>query len=271
MTRYELPKGMEYATLEQRESFYKNEFNVQGVVNWLKDYKEVVLYAMIGRHTNIYPAKYEKFKKTSIRIDKYEKIEDIKNYGLDFLPEGLYYDRNFYKSRQGCKDCKTTGGDECWKCENFMGQEIAFDIDPENIDCPVHGTLSDKMKRHQGLGFCMYEFNQAKEMTGKLYDLLKERFSDPRIVYSGRGLHVHVMDKDTFTWPYEDRSKLADEMYNAGIKHDRWVARGGSKLIRLPYSLHGMVSRVVTPLDRNTLDSFNPVESIEVLPSFMKK
>jgi len=270
MTRYNLPEGLHYAELNEREQFYTNEFQVDKVADWLKDHGNPVFYCMIGRHTDIYPAKYEKFKKTSIRIDNYGEIANLKKYALDFLPEGLYYDRNVYNDKDGCKGCKNTGGDDCWKCKNFAGQEIAFDVDPENITCPEHGTLADKMARHQGLGFCMYEFNQAKEMTGKLYDLLKERFSDPKIVYSGRGLHVHIMDKDTYSWPYEDRSKLADEMYNTGIKHDRWVARGGSKLIRLPYSLHGMVSRIVMPLERNNLDSFNPVESPEVLPSFVK-
>ena len=44
-----------------------------------------------------------------------------------------------------------------------VGQEFAFDLDPENVTCPVHGTLADKMKQSQGLSFCEIELELYKK------------------------------------------------------------------------------------------------------------
>jgi hypothetical protein len=42
------------------------------------------------------------------------------------------------------------------------------------------------------------------------------------------------------------------------------------RLIRLPYSLHGMVSRIVTPLNVSELEGFNPIEDERCIPAFLK-
>jgi len=266
--QYRLPEGMRYATLEERKKFYEKEFNWQGAKEWVSHHKNVVFAVIIGQHTKIYPKEFEKFKDNILRIDKYEELDDVYNDIKKFLPEGAYYDRNVYNDREKCKACKKPRYD-CWDCENFGGQELAFDIDPENIICPEHGGLAQKMKEHQGLGFCIYEFNEAKKSAQKLYDTIKERFSNIKMVYSGRGLHLHVMDKDAYTLTKDERSKIADDIWNKGIKHDRWVARGGSRLIRLPYSLHGMVSRIVTPLELSDLEKFDPRTDERIMPGFV--
>jgi hypothetical protein len=38
----------------------------------------------------------------------------------------------------------------------------------------------------------------------------------------------------------------------------------------LPYSLHGMVSRIVTPLEVQELDRFNPLSDRRCLPKFLR-
>ena len=63
------------------------------------------------------------------------------------------------------------------KMTSKIGQELAFDLDPENITCPIHGTLADKMKRHQGLSFCELELDMVKQEAIGLYEFLGERFS----------------------------------------------------------------------------------------------
>lgn len=75
-------------------------------------------------------------------------------------PEGICYDRNIY-------------GD----CGEVLAQELAFDLDPENITCLVHGTLADKMSRHQGFSFYELEFEMVKDQTSELYEHLKKQFS----------------------------------------------------------------------------------------------
>jgi len=60
-------------------------------------------------------------------------------------------------------------------------------------------------------------------------------------------------------------------MKNEGYPIDEWVTTGGMRLIRLPYSLHGMVSRVVVPLTIGQLERFDPLRSSICIPRFMRE
>ena len=253
-SRYALPKGMRYATLRERKEFYQREFAIEKVKNWFFHVEGKTVFAVImGRHTRIFPRKYKEDAGTTILIDEYNGIEDVKAQILEFLPEAVYYDRNVYDNRG-----------------KVRGQELAFDLDPENLTCPIHGTLEDKMRRHQGLSFCELELKMVKTETIRLYEELEKSFSGMRIVYSGRGFHIHVFDKDTYTWKYETRREFAKKLKAKGFLIDEWVTTGGMRLIRLPYSLHGMVSRIVIPLEAKELESFNPVSDKRCIPRFLR-
>ncbi len=121
---------------------------------------------------------------------------------LEFLPEAVYYDRNVY-DQSGAK----------------TGQELAFDLDPENITCPIHGSLADKMKRKQGLSFCELELEMVKQEAVGLYDFLANRFSEVKAVYSGRGFHLHVFDKEAYVLSMQERLDLAQQVKRAWLPH----------------------------------------------------
>lgn len=255
MKKYYLPRGMRYSTLEEREEFYREEFEIKKVEDWFGEkVKGVVFAVIIGRHTRIYPEKYKDDSSTTILIDEYINLADVRDQILEFLPESVYYDRNLYDENG-----------------EIVGQELAFDLDPENIVCPIHGSLTEKMKRRQGLGFCKLEFKMIKRETMKLYEKLEKIFSSIRIVYSGRGFHIHVFDKDAFKMGYKERKKLARNLKKEGAPIDEWVTSGGMRLIRLPYSLHGMVSRIVIPLNANDLENFDPVRDNRCAPRFLAR
>jgi len=256
-SRYNLPKGMRYSTLKERKEFYQKEFNAEKLRGWFQNWNgnnAVKFAVIIGRHTRIFPRKYREDASTTIIIDEYNDFEDVKKQILEFLPESAYYDRNV-----------------CNEKDKIVGQELAFDLDPENLTCPVHGTLADKMKRHQGLAFCELELSMVKEETIKLYEELEKQFSQMRVVYSGRGFHIHVFDKEPFTWSYRKKQTLARELKKKGFLIDEWVTTGGMRLIRLPYSLHGMVSRIVLPIDADELARFDPVKDERCIPRFLTK
>jgi len=251
--RYSLPEGMRYATLRERKEFYQKEFDTKRVEEWFFRVKGKIVFAVImGRHTKIFRRKYKEDMATTILVDEYNGFEDVKAQILEFLPEAVYYDRNVY----GDKD-------------NILGQELAFDLDPENLACPIHGTLADKMRRHQGLGFCELELKMVKAEAVRLYEELEKRFSDMKIVYSGRGFHIHVFDESTYSWKYRVRKEFAKKLKAEGFLIDEWVTTGGMRLIRLPYSLHSMVSRIVIPLEVKELEAFNPVLDERCIPEFL--
>jgi DNA primase catalytic subunit len=254
MVRYYLPKGMRYSSLKEREQFYRQEFILEKVEQWFKGINGKIFFAVIiGRHTHIYPEKYKEDASTTIIIDEYEDIDEVKNLIIEFLPESVYYDRNVYDEEN-----------------KIVGQELAFDLDPENIKCPIHGSLTDKMKKGQGLSFCELELKLVKEQALSLYEYLEKSFSIMKIVYSGRGYHIHVFDKYAYEMTRKEREHVAKSGKAKGFPIDEWVTAGDMRLIRLPYSLHGLVSRIAVPLNLNEFRDFDPIKAERCIPRFLK-
>jgi len=250
VTRYRLPEGMRYSTVAEREAFYREEFDLGAVRRWFRGRLEGVVFAVIiGRHTGIAPPEYQHEASTTIVIDEYSDLSEVRDQILEFRPEGVYYDRNVY------------AGDG-----SIIGQELAFDLDPENL--LSEKELEEMMERHQGLSFSLEEFEEVKRATLSLYDELSQ-FEEKRIVYSGRGFHIHVLDGEAYGWSEGRRRVLAEELKRGGAPIDVWVTTGGSRLIRLPHSLHGMVSRIVLPLERAEVEGFDPMRDGRCLPMFL--
>jgi DNA primase catalytic subunit len=255
MSQYHLPVGMRYSSLEERKQFYTQEFKLQKAFDWFEGGLGNTKFAVIiGRHTKIYLEKYKKDASTTIILDDFKTPEDMREQILEFLPEAVYYDRNIYDSKG-----------------NKVGQELAFDLDPENITCPIHGTLAEKMKRHQGLSFCELEFDMVKHEAMCLYDYLSESYPGLKVVYSGRGFHIHVLDQKAYQLTVNERLDLAKKVKKVGFHIDDWVTSGEFRLIRLPYSLNGLVSRIVLPLKKDELESFDAVHDKRCLPKFLEK
>lgn len=249
-----LPEGMRYATLEERKEFYIEEFDTRKVAQWFGKRKGKTRFAVIiGRHTKIFPEEYREDADTTIIIEKYKELSDVRRQILEFLPEAAYYDRNVYDNGK-----KT-------------GQELAFDLDPENITCPIHGSLADKLKRGQGLGFCSLELDMVKQQALSLYEYLEKDFSELKVVYSGRGFHLHVFDEAAFGFGEKKRQEIAQKVKKQGFAIDEWVTAGEMRLIRLPFSLHGMVSRVVLPLEKEELERFDPIHDERCVPKFLRE
>jgi len=252
MTNY-LPTSMRFSTLEERRQFYAEEFNPKAATEWFSQGLGNTRFAVImGRHTKIVQEKYREDIDTTIIIDEHRDIEAVRVQILEFLPEAVYYDRNLYAN----------DGD-------VLGQELAFDLDPENVTCPIHGTLADKLKRHQGLSFCEIELGIVQKETAGLYEYLAKRYSQLKVVYSGRGFHIHVFDQDAYTLTSAERTALVEEVKQARYQIDGWVTTGEYRLIRLPYSLNGLVSRVVLPLKKEELESFDAIHDPRCIPKFL--
>ncbi len=253
-TNYRLPRGIRYATLQERREFYEHEFDLKSISNWFKNRPNTVFAFIIARHTGIYPKEYSKIRNQVIILDEYSSLDELKDYLLQYLPEGAYYDRNLYQ-KPGSKE--------------KIGQELAFDLDPENIDCPYHGDIEKKMRTNQGLSFCIYEYKAIRRYTLKLYEELKENYTDLRLTYSGRGFHIHILDQETNFLTSKERRKIAQQI---GRKYpiDQWVTQGEMRLIRLPHSLHGMVSRICTQLKPEEVQKFDFRTDPRCIPRFLR-
>jgi len=253
--RYELPETLHAATLGERRRFYERGMDYRAAAGWLSSARGERVYALIlGRHSGIYPRRFRSLKNVPLLIEDARDVFALRPYLLKYLPEGVYYDRNRYSSIEGARKA---GVDymHAWRSRFFLGQELAFDLDPENVDCPVHGDVEAKMRRHQGLSFCDWEFAEVRRQAASLFDELSEEWSRLTAVFSGRGFHIHVLDEDAYRMTRKERTLLASRLADR-YAVDEWVTSGEMRLIRLPNSLHGMVSRVVVPVPRGDLEDF---------------
>lgn len=259
---------MRPASLRERHEFYEREFRTNLVRDWFRGWTTPIVFAVvIGRHTKIVPAEYRSDRDRTILIDEYDTLEELRRYCMKFRPESVYYDRNVYKDWDQARG----GSVKIDELGKSFGQQIALDIDPENFECPIHGTLEDKMNRRQGLSFCRLELQMARSQTLDLMDELSDTFSELRVVYSGRGFHVHVLDEDTLFWTRKQRITLVRSLTRKGFLMDEWVPGGGMRLIRLPHSLNGLVSRVARPLDLEKARSFDLLVDPYCLPGFAQR
>ena len=228
------------SSLQQREYFYKNKFDIGKLKKFLK-IKPQFFVIDPGTETKIIKNKKDINKMLILKPDI--SYKELKGKLIDHLPEDVYYDRNVYKNPKKCL------GDfdfrEAFSSDNFFGQELAFDIDPENI---IHSNS-------------LWAFNKkliikASEITLNFYEELKYYFKDIKIVYSGRGFHLHVFDGKAYSLSMEERGELNKKFMK--YKIDPWVSYGKIRLIRLPYSLNSLCSRICTPISLNHLKNFDP-------------
>src|SRR3989344_2029411 len=246
------------SSLKERKEFYENEFNIKKVKSWLNKlpYKPQFFVIDLGSETKIIKDK-SKIKKL-IFFKPYLSLKKLKEKLIKYLPEDVYYDRNIYKDPYKC--LKNFNFENAPLTNNFFGQELAFDIDPENINCPNCGKK--KFPR-----FCEVCLKLSIENGFKLYNELKKQFNNVRIVYSGRGCHVHILDKKAYKLSLKQRNKLNNKFLHFAI--DPWVSYGKIRLIRMPYSLNSLASRIVTPLKIKEIKEFNP-DKRKFIPSFLK-
>lgn len=222
---------------------------------WFRDFPGQRVFALIlGRHSGIYPRRFRSLKNLALLVEDARSVRDLRPYLLKYLPEGVYYDRNAYTSVDAARKARLDYA-HAWRSKLFVGQELAFDLDPENLDCPIHGDIVAKMRRHQGLSFCDWEFEETRRQAVELADRLHAEWSEVTAVYSGRGFHVHVLDPEAYRLTKRERTAIG-RRYGRRFALDEWVTSGEMRLIRLPFSLHGMVSRIVVPVPRRRLDTF---------------
>lgn len=236
-------KGFEFraSTLDERKEFYETEFSVEKARKWFSDNGiELPQICVLDAGTDTGIIVDKKFKGKLLYLPFDKLIEKLRQYN----PESVYYERNKYKNPEKVL--------ETLKFDNPISQELDFDIDVDNIRDVKKENTED------------YEttIKEAFEYTLELKKELEKKFRKIRMVYSGRGFHLHVLDKEAYFLSPKERERLAEEFSKYPI--DSWVTRSHMRLIRLPYSLNGRVSRIVAPLSD---DKFEPEKAI---PKFLQ-
>lgn len=229
------------STLDERKEFYEKEFSIAKVKKWFKKNKISIpqICALdAGTDTGIILKKEWKGKMF------YFPFRELKKQIKKYVPEDIYYDRNVYeKPNKVLKNLDFSGR---------IKQELVFDIDADNIDC--------NCKKDRVCNVCL---RKAYSNALKMKKLLQKKFKKIKIVYSGKGFHLHALDEKAWQMKDSQRQELNKELKRFPI--DEWVSAGHIRLIRMPYSLNSLVSRIVTPLSRD-----GKINWEETIPDFMK-
>lgn len=241
---------LRFSTIKEIEGFYTNEFDVNSLKKWFNIKPSFFLVCFSNNE------KYAKFKdKLNVFkiLNPNTDYKALKEKLIYYAPEGVYYDRNLYKDVNKCYKCNGFRKYNCLKCKNWAGQELAFDLDPENIEkIDIYPNFSVKA------------FNQVVNNAFEFKEELEKLYSDVRLIYSGRGVHAHVFDEEAYKLTSKERVRLTTKFKK--YKFDSWVSQGNIRLIRLPFSLHGKVSRIVMPINKK----FKGLNDKKIIPRFLK-
>ena len=110
----------------------------------------------------------------------------------------------------------------------------------------------------EGYPYVFEDIEQALEYGFTVQKIFEDDFAadETMVVYSGQGCHVYLLDSDR-EHHYDEKSRevindlLLDEY---GIPIDPVVTADQRRVMRLPYSLHADVSRIVQPIDDPEFD-----------------
>ncbi|MBI2449059.1 hypothetical protein HYV49_02060 [Candidatus Pacearchaeota archaeon] len=245
------------ATLQERKEFYEKEFDIKKVESWLNQlpFKPCFFAIDCGTDSGIIKDKSKKGKLIYFKPNL--SLKELRKKLIFYLPEDVYYDRDIYKDANLC--IKNFDFKKAHLSTNYLGQELVFDIDPENIKCKECA----KKSAHD---FCEACSKIAIQNTYNFYLELKKQFSDVKVVFSGRGAHVHVLDKNAYYLTLKQRNSLNKKYKKFAI--DPWVSHGRIHLIRLPYTLNSLSSRIVTPLDLKDISKFSP-DNLTFIPGYI--
>ncbi|MDY6776868.1 MAG: DNA primase small subunit domain-containing protein [Candidatus Nanohaloarchaea archaeon] len=254
--KFDFPLDLSPASVDEREQFYREEFPGKQLEEKMERWDVFVPVVDVGSESTLYRPRFKEYKDKLVRMTDYGDMDDLKDRIVEFAPEDLYYVTTVEKED---------------RIETNPEQELVFDLDPEMVECE---RCERKKKYLEGAAreyvFCEECFKQVARETRQLYSFLQNHFSDLRLVYSGRGFHIHVEDESAFAMDREDRRELAGKAAKE-FPIDRKITAGEKDLIRMPGSLHGLVSRVVTEVEVSDLN--RPLQILEsrAVPRFVKE
>lgn len=177
------------ATLEERRIYYKEEWDIKQVPNFITDYIENREFGFdhFGRGPN----------------DRY-KVFNSPDYLKRFLrsktPFAAYCSVAFYEKPR--------------KRDGWIKSELVFDVDAKDI--PIRTCNCDNV--------CEICLNEAKEIVSSIIDTLKDDLglNNIHLIYSGRGYHIRVLDEPVMKMNSDVRSQILKYVVGADVPKNEY-------------------------------------------------
>ncbi|WP_302083328.1 DNA primase [Salinibaculum rarum] len=163
---------------------------------------------------------------------------------------------------------------------------LVFDIDAKDVAIEDHKQKNDPrrnkqiakeagvrdkppLSEDQKFSYTWDDVQQSIQYGFELKTWLEDclEFTDTEVFYSGQGTHVYALDEDA-SHHYTERTRKFLMAYITevlDIPVDTKVTPDDSRVMRLPYSLHADVSRIVTPVNSPAFDFRS-----DPVPEFLK-
>lgn len=245
---YRFPKDLRPATVSEREQFYRDTFDWAAAEDFLARWDAPVFAVDVGSESTRYRPKWKKYKGKLVYIRTYANQRGLQQKLVRYAPEDVYYVR---ESAEGTE------------------QELCLDIDPENCACRSCDRFRQQHEEKTKVySFCTDCFTAAAEHAKQLFDRMEKHFTDVRLLYTGRGFHIRVLDETAYLMEQEDRKQLATHLQETGHPIDAWVTNGSIDLLRVPGSLHGLVGRICTVITPDQLDDPETILDTVGIPPF---
>jgi len=168
------------------------------------------------------------------------------------VPEAVYYATDFH--------------DRNWVLVvDIDAKDIALEYAKLAVDSNV-GDSDESLKQRagvidappEGYPYRFEDLDHALEYGFDVKEYLEESLDTDatQVVYSGQGCHVYVYDPaPEYRYSEVPRRHIATALEEKeGIPINTPVTTDKSRVVRLPYSLHAGVSRVVTPIESPDFD-----------------
>ena len=191
------------ATPEERKIYYREEWDVNQVPNFILDRLENREFGFdhFGRGPND-------------RYKTFNSPEYLRRFLRSKTPFAAYCSVAFYEKPR--------------KREGWLKSELVFDVDAKDI--PIRTCNCDNV--------CEICLNEAKEIVGSIIDTLKGDLGLKKIhlSYSGRGYHIRVLDESVMEMDSDVRSQVLKYVVGADVPNDKFESRDQIYTLR-PYSI----------------------------------
>ncbi|MDT3437797.1 hypothetical protein [Haloarcula sp. 1CSR25-25] len=168
------------------------------------------------------------------------------------IPEAVYYAVDFY--------------DRNWALVvDIDAKDVALEWAKQQLSTAQNKT-NEEIKRKagvfeaapEGYPYRFDDIDRAVEYGFEVKEFFRDNLASTatQAVYSGQGCHVYLHDEDPmYRYGEQNRELITHHLiHELGIPIDKPVTTDPSRVMRLPYSLHADVSRVVTPISSPDFD-----------------
>lgn len=174
-------------------------------------------------------------------------VDDLRRWCVKELPYAVYFMTSRFVNAKNVSYKRYRGPGYKWAHNNFIGSELYFDIDANDFNGSLEKTFAQAIN---------------------LYSHLRETYDRVKTVFSGRGVHLWVLDFEEKTMPRYLSSKSAEYLSYPGNRELIYYCAKRDVADKLHFDGYTCFKKDITKNTRHVLKvpgSFNPKNFAKVV------